>query len=132
MDVMDAVNLLKKYELLEKAERECLQKKIDKSPYDMVGHHNIYCNCLNSKWKELRDKKQQLQKIKCKEWDNIPQKSKPIHDACEFAQYTISNYCKTICKFYKDEIEVIENAMKELNEAKSVLKKAAETDFYLK
>jgi hypothetical protein len=128
MDIMDAIEILKKYGLYDKANNECLQKKIDTAPHDVQGHHNIYCSYLYSKRRELRDEKQELQKTKCKEWDNIPQKLKPTHHDCESAQNTIINYCKATCKFYKDNIMVIENSMKELKEAANILEEATKKD----
>ena len=35
MDVMEAIDLLKKYELYNSAQNECKRRKIDEAPYDM-------------------------------------------------------------------------------------------------
>ena len=48
MDVMDAINLLKKYNIYDDAKNECRRLKIDEAPYDMQGHHDVYCRYLSS------------------------------------------------------------------------------------
>ena len=133
MDVMDAINLLKKYRLYDDAQIECKRKKIDEAPYDMKGHHEIYCSYLSKKWVELRDKRDKLQKIKCFEFDNIPDSQKPVHDDCFFVGLSCTNdYCKTKCKYYAENIAGLVQEMNELVEAEKVLKEAAEHDYWLR
>lgn len=133
MDVMDAINLLKKYNMYNDAEIECKRLKIDKAPYDMQGYHEVYCRYLSKKWVEIRNKKEMLQKVKCHEWDNIMENSKPAHDDCFFVNISLSqSICKKLCKYYQDNIEPLEQAMAELSEAQKVLKEAAQKDFYLR
>ena len=47
MNVVEAISLLKKYNLYEDAEAECNRLKITKAPYDMQGFHNVYCDFLS-------------------------------------------------------------------------------------
>lgn len=129
MDTMDAINLLKKYNLYEDAQNECKRKKLKEAPYDMQGHNDVYCNYLNKKWVEIRNKKDILLKIKCVEWDNIPYNPKPVHRECNFVGvYCTKIYCKQNCKYYKDNILELEQRMKELSEAKEALQSAARYD----
>lgn len=129
MDVMDVINILKKYNMYDKAQAECKRKKINEAPYDMQGYHDVYCSYLSKKWEELRDKKVELQNIKCKEWGNIPDEIKPIHDDCCFALTPLKDkYCKYKCKYYNNDIEKLDSAMKELGDAEKVLKDVAQHD----
>lgn len=133
MDVLDAINLLKKYRVYDDAKSECMRKKIDKAPYDMQGHHEVYCHYLSKKWVELRDKRENLLKIKCVEWDNIPDNMKSSHDDCYFVGVCCSkDYCKTKCKYYRDNIAGLEHELEELSEAQKVLREAADRDFWLR
>lgn len=127
MDVLEAINLLKKYNLYDEAEAECRRRKIDKAPYDMQGHHEVYCKYLSKKWVELRDKKLELQKVKCKEWDNIPKEKKPAHDVCMFVEMSLRNECCSKCEYYKT-IKELQGEMKTLTDAEKCLKAAADYD----
>mgnify|MGYP007029453000 FL=1 len=128
MDVLETINLLKKYNLYDEAEAECRRRKIDKAPYDMQGHHEVYCKYLSKKWVELRDKKSELQKVKCKEWDNIPEEKKPAHDVCMFVEMSLRNECCSKCEYYKT-IKELQGEMKTLTDAEKCLKAAADYDF---
>lgn len=128
---MDAVDLLKKYNMYDDAQVECKKKKIDKAPYDMQGHHTIYCSYLLKKWIEFRDKKDKLQKIKCKEWENIPKEIKPVHSECFFVELSLEDkYCNVKCEYYKNEIKLLGDKMRELSEAQKVLDDASQHDFW--
>ena len=107
MNVIDAINILKKYGRYNDAQNECKRKKIDEAPYDMQGHHKIYCCYLFQIWSELRNKKETLLKVKCSEFDNIPDNLKLVHGDC----YSVSlgctrEHCKTKCKYYQKNIAV--------------------------
>ena len=133
MDVMDAIDLLKKYRLYDDAQNECKRKKIDEAPYDMKGHHEVYCSYLSKKWVELRDKRDKLLKVKCFEFDKIPDNPKPVHNDCFFVGVSCTkDYCKTECKYYQENIAELVQAMNELSEAGKVLKEAAERDYWLR
>lgn len=133
MDVLDAINLLKKYQMYDDAESECRRKKIDKAPYDMQGHHEVYCHYLSKKWVELRDKRDNLLKVKCVEWNNIPDNMKSSHYDCYFVGVCCSkDYCKTKCNYYRDNIAELEHELEELSEAQKVLREAAKRDFGLR
>lgn len=133
MDVMDAISLLKKYNLYDSAQVECKNKKISTAPYDMQGHHDIYCKYLSKKWVEFRDKKIKFQEIKCKYLDVIPSGHKPAHDKCSFVEVTLfKELCSKSCEYYRDEIKPLYDAMNELREAESVLKDAAQRDYWLR
>ena len=133
MDVKDAIDLLREYGLYDDAQNECKRKKIDKAPYDMKGHHEVYCSYLFKKWVEIRDKRNSLLKVKCFEFDNIPDNPKPVHDDCFFVGVGCTkDYCKTKCKYYQENIAVLVQEMNELSEAQTVLKDASERDFWLK
>ena len=98
MDVFSAISLLKKYKMYDDAERECRRRGIDKAPYDMQGHHEIYCQFHSKKWVELRDKRDCLLKIRRVEWDNIPDEMKRVHDECNFVGVcSTKEYCRTKC-----------------------------------
>mgnify|MGYP004459356155 CR=1 FL=1 len=133
MNVIDAINILKKYERYNDAQNECKRKKIDEAPYDMQGHHKIYCRYLSQIWGELRNKKETLLKVKCSEFDNIPDNPKPVHSDC----YSVSlgctrEYCKTKCKYYQENIAPLVQEMNEICEAEKVLKETAERDYQLR
>ena len=131
MDVMDAINLLKKYDLYDDAKSECRRKKGDTAPYDMMGHHDIYCSLLSKKWVEIRNKVEQLQKAKCTEWEHLP--NKPLHDDCNFVYICLHNsYCEEKCEFYLKTLKPLMQEMEQLTEAQQVLKDAAIKDYYLK
>lgn len=133
MDVMEAISLLKKYNLYDSAQVECKNKKISTAPYDMQGHHDIYCKYLSKKWVELRDKKIKLQDIKCKYLDIIPSGHKPAHDNCSFAQkILVKGLCSKSCEYYQYEIKPLYDAMNEIREAERVLKDAAQHDYCLR
>lgn len=133
MDVMDAINLLKKYNIYDDAKNECRRLKIDEAPYDMQGHHDVYCRYLSKQWVKFKNEKELLQKIKCIEWDNISDTPKPAHDICWFVNSSSSkSICKNHCKYYIEKIAPIEDAMAELSEAQRVLKEVAQKDFYLR
>lgn len=57
MDVMEAISLLKKYNLYDSAQVECKNKKISTAPYDMQGHHDIYCKYLSKNGSNLEIRK---------------------------------------------------------------------------
>ena len=133
MDVIEAINLLKKYNLYERAENECNRLKLDKAPYDMIGHHKVYCQFLNQKWVELRKKRDVLQKLECMELENIEATSKPMHKECYFVCVSLlEKHCKLKCQYYEEKIVPLEQELEELSQAEITLKKAAEKDFYLK
>ena len=131
MDTMDAINILKKHNLYEKAESEC-EAKFDRGPYDMRGHHYIYCQYLSNKYSYLKNEVTKLKKIKCVEWSNIQEELKPIHDECVFAIMSLEDiYCKTKCNLY-NKIREKTNDMEEILKAKEVLKNVAQSDFNLR
>lgn len=133
MDVIDAIDLLKKYGLYNAAQNECKRKKIDEAPYDMKGHHEVYCSYLLQKRVELRDKRDKLQKVKCFEFDNIPDSLKPVHDDCFFVGLSCKeNYCKTKCKYYQENIAELVQEINEISQAEKILKEAAERDYWLR
>ncbi|MFR0047467.1 MAG: hypothetical protein ACLRWO_13175 [Clostridium butyricum] len=130
MDVMDSINILKKYNMYDLAKVECKRRKIDESPYDMQGHHDVYCEFLSKKWVEIRNEKIKLQKITCKKWGVIPNDIKPRHNSCDLAVISLADrYCKVNCEYYS-KIKKLQDDMKELQEAQNVLKDEAEYDFY--
>ena len=97
----------------------------------MKGHHDVYSSYLSKKWVEFRDKKSELQKTKCKEWENISNEIKPVHDDCFFVELLLKDkYCKAQCKFYNNEIEKLDHAMTELSEAEEVLNDKAQHDYW--
>jgi len=57
MDIGKALALLDKYNLKDKAKRECKKRKIEEVPYDLQGHHKVYSDLLQSVYYELRDKR---------------------------------------------------------------------------
>lgn len=133
MDVMDAINLLKKYGLYNDAQNECKRRKIDEAPYDMKGHFEVYCSYLSQKWIELRDKRDTLLKVKCFEFNDIPDNPKPVHDECYFVGGCCTkDYCKTECKYYQENIAALVQEMNEIEEAEKVLKAEAERDYWLR
>lgn len=127
---MDAIVLLKKYNLYDDAQAECRRKKLDSSPYDMQGHNKVYCSYLSKKWRELRDEKDKLTKIKCIDLDNIPNIPKPAHNDCWFVCLSAKDYCKEKCTYYKDNIAILVQGMNELSKAEDELNLAAEKDYW--
>ncbi len=127
MNVMEAINLLKKYNLYEKAKSQCKREKISEAPYDMQGHHEVYCRYLSEKRIEIRNREAKLQKIKCKEWNNISEDKKPLHDSCMFVELSLKNeYCSK-CNHYKI-IQELEQEMEILLAAQRCLEDAADYD----
>lgn len=131
MDVMDAINLLKTYGLYNKAQSECKQKKIDNSPYDMQGHHEVYCSYLSKKWVQLRNERDKVHK--CSELVNILEEVKPAHDVCSFAIYSrMKDYFEKKCKYYHGKVLPLTRKMNEQSEAIKVLNGAADQDYWLR
>lgn len=134
MNVADVIELLKEYNMYDEAQNECRRKKVDRAPYDMRGHHEIYGRYLSKKWNELRDKRDSLLKIKCLELNNIsnnstPIQATPIQEECFFVGvYCTKNYCRTQCKYYKENLEKLIQEMNKISEAEQVLKEAVERD----
>lgn len=60
MNVDEAIGLLRKYNLFDKAEAESRKRKICKAPYDMQGHYNVYGEYLSQKSTEVLNKKFEL------------------------------------------------------------------------
>lgn len=130
MNVIDAVDILKKYGLYDAAEAEIRNKRINKTPYDMQGHHTVYIKYLFHKWVELRDERDKLLKVKCINYDIISVDSKPAHDDCSYiSAYCTKDCCKTHCTYYKDKIAVYCQKMDELDEAQNVLQEASDRDY---
>lgn len=128
MDVLDAINLLKKYNKYDEAESECKRKKVSTAPYDMKGHHEIYCSYLSKIWRGFRDQLEKAQKRECVEWNNLPC-PKPLHNNCAFISVgSLKNHCKNNCTYYLQTIKPLEDKMLELSEAQEVLKDAADKD----
>lgn len=133
MDVTDVFNLLKKYGLYNDVQKECQRKKIDEIPYDMQGRYAVCCSFLSKKIFELRDKVNTLLKVKCSEFENIPDDPKPAHDDCKFVGvYCTQDYCKTNCKYYKENLAELFQEINTISEAQQVLKAAAKRDYYSK
>lgn len=128
MNSLDAINLLKKYNLYEEAQCECRRLKLDKAPYDMMGHNKVYCQFLNKKWVELRDLSSKKQKNSCGNTDAL-ESQKSIHDDCFFNRiaFAKNGFCKE-CSLGK-ELDEIETEMRALSEASKVLEAAAEHDY---
>lgn len=131
MDVMDAVNLLKKYGLYNAAEAECKDKKLSNIPYDMIGHHKIYCSYLQKKVNEYRMEMNKVKEKTCIKWSEIPIEKKPAHDVCSFVEPVLKNtFCKDCCKVFSSSIIPISLKIQELNEAQDVLMSASEKDYW--
>jgi len=128
MNVMDVIDLMKHYNIFDKAEAECRLKKLSTAPYDMQGHHKVYCSHLDKKWVETRNKKDATQDCKCKEWDNVSIKNKPAHKECKYVHYCITEYCKNNCIYYVEKIAVLEKEMEKIKGATETLIKAANKD----
>ncbi len=62
----NAVNIMKKYNLWDKADIECKKEKICQSPYDIIGRNDIYCKVIDKEITELNIK---LNDLKLKEID---------------------------------------------------------------
>lgn len=128
MDSIDAINLLKKYNLYEEAQNECRRKKLDKAPYDMQGHNEVYCFFLNKKWVELRDLDEKKKKCSCSNLDAVKFQNR-AHEDCFFNRISFlkDGLCNE-CTLGK-ELDDIEKEMKKLSEATRVLKEAADYDY---
>ena len=125
MNVVDAISLLKKYNLSEDAEAERKRLKITKAPYDMQGLHNVYCDLLSKQSVKISNQIRALRNIKCLEWENVEDDSRPVHDDCFFAYMSLAkNYCTTKCVYYRDKIKPLEQELEELEQAEKVLKEA--------
>lgn len=133
MNVVDAISLLKKYNLSEDAEAERKRLKITKAPYDMQGLHNVYCDLLSKQSVKISNQIRALRNIKCLEWENVEDDSRPVHDDCFFAYMSLAkNYCTTKCVYYREKIKPLEQELEELEQAEKVLKEAAQRDFYMR
>lgn len=133
MDVIGVIELLKKYKMFDDAQNECKRRKIDEAPYDMKGHHEVYCSYLSQKRVELQHKRDDLRKVKCVEYDNIPDNLKPVHDDCFFVGMCCTkDYCETECTYYQQNIAPLDQEISEIAEAEKVLKEEGERDFLLK
>lgn len=128
MNSLDAINLLKKYDLYEAAQNECRRLKLASAPYDMMGHNKVYCQFLDNKWVELRKLADKKMKCKCFNLDAMKSQNS-AHDDCFFNRLTFkkSGSCEG-CSL-AGELDSIETEMNHLSEASKVLKKAAEDDY---
>ena len=52
MDITQAFEVLEKYGLKEKADREIKRLKIAEAPFDMKGHYKVYCRMLSEQRRE--------------------------------------------------------------------------------
>ena len=128
MDSLDAINLLKEYNLFEAAQSECRKQKIDETPYDMQGHNKVYCQFLDKKRLELRKKAEMIQKASCENQVAVNSQQRP-HDDCFFNRFLfVKNGFCTACSL-GNELDAIEAEMAKLSEASRVLKEAAEYDY---
>ena len=70
MDTVQAIEVMKREHIYDRAEAECIRRKLDEYPYDMCGHNKVYCQfiteaiikkkrLLEEAW--LRDEKENLQ-----------------------------------------------------------------------
>lgn len=127
MNSLDAINLLKKYNLYEEAQRECRRQKLDEAPYDMQWHNEVYCHFLDKKRVELRDLADKKQKCLCRNSDAVKLQNR-AHEDCFFNRISFSanGFCNG-CTLGK-ELDDIENEMRILSEASKVLKEAADYD----
>ena len=133
MNVVEAISLLKKYNLYEDAEAECNRLKITKAPYDMQGFHNVYCDFLSKQSVKINNQIRALRNIKCLEWENVEDDSRPVHADCSFAYISLEkNYCKTKCVYYREQIAPLEQELEELVQAEKELKEAAQRDFCMR
>ena len=128
MNTLDAMALLKKYELYEKAKSECRRLKLDEAPYDMQGHNRVFQQFLDSKREELTGLREKKQKCKC---DNmIAIKSQGIENSTCLMNKTLFED-KGLCKScpLKAEVDALTSEINALREASKALQKAAEYDY---
>lgn len=128
MDSGDAFEVMEKFGLMEKAERECIKKKIATVPLDMVGRNKVYCEVLDNEWIAKRNICDTIKKQKCTNAEAISASNTP-HNTCFFNRLSFVNigYCVD-CKI-GIEIAKIEDDMKQLSEASNALKIAADNDY---
>ena len=130
----DVTNLLKRYDVYEKAELICEQHKLNRGLYNMQERYEVYCNLLMEIFNKMREKKMALEKRKCCKWDDIVKNHELPHDdcfsICEFSH--CKKVCEERCDYYRKEIEPLEHSMAELQEAMRVLKEEAEKDRYMR
>lgn len=131
LEIEDAFGLLDKYNLRERADRECILKKLDKAPYDMLGHHKVYCSLLDEKLREIRDlslKKQKEQKH-CNNMKAV-KANNSLHEDCFFNRLTFNkNGACDECTL-GIELAALDKEMNDLSEASKLLKEDAEEDYY--
>ncbi|MCD7805834.1 MAG: hypothetical protein LUH19_00660 [Lachnospiraceae bacterium] len=127
MNTIEAINILEEYGLREKAEAECKRKKLDKVPYDMMGHHKVYCQFLNDKCTEIKLRCDDMKKVRCLKWDEVI--GKPDYEDCAYAFIDLKKrgVCSN-CELGK-EIEEKSKEMDRLNEAIETLRKVAIHDY---
>ena len=130
MTFAEAIGLLKRYGLLEKAENECKLKKISNASYDSARKSKIYCSYLSEKRVALQNKRNKLLEVKCFELDNIPDGSMIAHDDCYFVGTNCTkDYCKKMCKYYRDNIKQLDNDINELAKAEKALTECLDHDY---
>ena len=132
-NVIDAIEVLKKYNYYENAENEIRQKKIKTIPYNMQGEYSVYCSYLSKIWCELRDRIDKLQLIKCVELDNFPDTKRPVHEECQFAYFCgDKSFCENKCGYYLEKLKPLMEERDKVAQMEKDLKKTAERDFYLR
>lgn len=132
MNFSDALDLLKKYGKYEIAERECKQKGYSHSG-DLIKCCEIYCRHFDDVIVRLKREKGKIMQIPCKKWDEIPENLKYYNKTCYIVFESASReFCKKHCKYSLEYIYPKIEEIDQIYEAKSVLKKEAENDFYLR
>ena len=105
MDITEAYAILDKHNLRTKADVLCRKKKLSEIPYDAIGHNKIYCDILGEKWIELRNQ---------------------LNARLKALKLTILSDTDDA------EINRLKQEMNEIHHAQSVLKEAAEKDYWLR
>ena len=128
LNTLDAIDLLKRYGLYEKAKSECRRLKLDEAPYDMQGHNRVFQQFLDMKQEELTGLREKKQKCKCN--SVIAIKSQSIENSTCLMNKTLfddKGFCESC--LLKAEVDDLTFEINALREASKALQKAAEYDY---
>ena len=124
MEITEARKIVEKYDVQNQVDRESANRK-------EPGRHDIILECeISQKFLQdtknlIKNKKEKIESEKC---NNIDREEKLLQERCFDVRIKWGKeYCSE-CKYY-DEIEKLQNDMKEIQEAIKCFDKCADRDY---
>ncbi|WP_279146581.1 hypothetical protein [Clostridium tyrobutyricum] len=126
---MDKFDILKKYDLHEKAIKEYeIKTKNHCGAVDLVTKFEIYANYIDKKWVEIRDYLENLKKsTKCLKPSEMLNDEELKHTICYFWNVGHINI-REYCSLYNNKVRSCEESIHELSNAAEGFREAVEQD----